>query len=155
MGRKLRILLSPGYHAEAGETKGHQHSVYTTVGELHGYKRIHVGTLMKSAVDAWADAANAESDHLAEEAECAHMWLDRLGTPRSEQERALSLVGRIRTAMAQPVRSFPEAADGSPTTDEEVLLFGAGCDPETARFVARQLSRQGVTLVRTRVEEGH
>jgi hypothetical protein len=59
MSRKLRILLSPGYHAEAGETKGHQHDVYTTVGELHGYKRIHVGTLMKSAVDAWANAFNS------------------------------------------------------------------------------------------------
>lgn len=52
--RKRRIPLSPGYHAEPGETMGHQHDVYTTLGELHGYERIHVGTLMKRAVEAWA-----------------------------------------------------------------------------------------------------
>lgn len=52
-----RIPLTPGYHAEPGATKGHQHDVYTTLGELHGYKRIHVGTLMKEAVDAWAETA--------------------------------------------------------------------------------------------------
>ena len=48
MTRK-RIPLGPDYHAEPGETKGHQHDVYTTKGELFGYERIHVGTLMKSA----------------------------------------------------------------------------------------------------------
>lgn len=51
MTRKRRIPLGPDYHAEPGETKGHQHDVYTTKGELHGYTRIHVGTLMKSAVE--------------------------------------------------------------------------------------------------------
>ncbi|MEH3063827.1 MAG: hypothetical protein PGN33_14160 [Methylobacterium radiotolerans] len=55
---KKRILLSPGYHAEAGETEGHQHDVYTTVPPLGGNQRIHVGTLMKSAVEAWANAYN-------------------------------------------------------------------------------------------------
>jgi hypothetical protein len=63
MARKVRILLSPGYHAEAGETKGHQHDVYTTAGELHGYQRIHVGTLMKSAVNAWANTSHAVNLH--------------------------------------------------------------------------------------------
>lgn len=48
---KKRIPLGPDYHAEPGETKGHQHDVYTTKGELYGYTRIHVGTLMKSAVE--------------------------------------------------------------------------------------------------------
>ncbi|TNC14868.1 hypothetical protein FF100_04630 [Methylobacterium terricola] len=48
----------------------------------------------------------------------------------------------------EPERSFPEAADGRPASDEEVMLWAAGCDTETARFVAGQLQRQGVTLVR-------
>lgn len=53
----------------------------------------------------------------------------------------------------EPKRSFPEAADGRPTTDEEALLFGAGCDPATARFVAQQLRHQGISLVRTELLE--
>lgn len=55
--RKRRIPLSPGFHAQTGETKGHLHEVYTTLGELHGWKRIHVGSLMKEAVEAWARTA--------------------------------------------------------------------------------------------------
>lgn len=46
-----RIEIAPGFHAEPGETPGHLWNVYTTLGELYGYKRIHVGTLMKSAVE--------------------------------------------------------------------------------------------------------
>ena len=54
----------------------------------------------------------------------------------------------------EPERSFPEAADGKPISEEEALLWGAGCDPETARFVARQLQRQGVMLVKTNFAQG-
>ena len=54
---KRRIPLSPGFHAEPGETKGHQYDVYTTIPPLCGWKRIHVGTLMKQAVKAWAKSA--------------------------------------------------------------------------------------------------
>lgn len=53
---RKRTPLGPDYHAEPGETKGHQHDVYTTKGELHGYTRIHVGTLMKNAVEDLAKA---------------------------------------------------------------------------------------------------
>ncbi len=56
-----RIPLSPGYHAEPGETRGHQHDVYTTIPPLHGNKRLHVGTLMKDAVEAWRMAALSRS----------------------------------------------------------------------------------------------
>ena len=45
-------------------------------------------------------------------------------------------------------RSFPEAADGRPSLPMEPELWAAGCDMETARFVARQLAAQGYTLVR-------
>ncbi|SFJ68472.1 hypothetical protein [Methylobacterium brachiatum] len=51
---KKRIPLSPGFHAEPGETPGHLHDVYTTVPPLGDNRRIHVGTLSKAAVDAWA-----------------------------------------------------------------------------------------------------
>ena len=59
MSRKRRIPLSPGFHAQTGETKGHLHEVYTTLGKLYGYQRIHVGSLMKEAVEAWARTARA------------------------------------------------------------------------------------------------
>lgn len=49
-----RIHLSQGYHAEPGETPGHLHDVYTTIPPLGGNKRVHVGTLSKAAVEAWA-----------------------------------------------------------------------------------------------------
>jgi hypothetical protein len=45
-------------------------------------------------------------------------------------------------------RSFPEAADGRPTTEEQAILFSVGLDPDTARFVADQLERQGYVLGR-------
>lgn len=45
-------------------------------------------------------------------------------------------------------RSFPEAADGTPALPMEPELWAAGCDLETARFVARQLDAHGYTLVR-------
>jgi hypothetical protein len=64
MAQKERIALSPGYHAEAEATKGNLYEVYTTLGELHGYERIYVGSLMKSAVEAWkavASTTNAEA----------------------------------------------------------------------------------------------
>ena len=54
---KNRIPLSPGYHAEPGETRGHLHDVYTTREPLGGNRRIHVGTLTKDAVEAWRDEA--------------------------------------------------------------------------------------------------
>lgn len=45
-------------------------------------------------------------------------------------------------------RSFPEAVDGLPAPREtEALLGAAGCDPDTATFVARQLRRNGWYLV--------
>lgn len=45
-------------------------------------------------------------------------------------------------------RSFPEASDGRPSLPMEPELWAAGCDLETARFVARQLRQQGYYLVR-------
>lgn len=53
-----RIPLSPGFHAEPGETPGHLHDVYTTAPPLVGNQRVHVGTLSKAAVEAWAKADN-------------------------------------------------------------------------------------------------
>jgi hypothetical protein len=53
-----RIPLSPGFHAEPGETPGHLHDVYTTVPPVGENRRIHVGTLSKAAVEAWAKADN-------------------------------------------------------------------------------------------------
>ncbi|GMA73617.1 hypothetical protein GCM10025880_01220 [Methylorubrum aminovorans] len=49
-----RIHLCNGYHAEPGETPGHLHDVYATIPPLGGNKRVHVGTLSKAAVEAWA-----------------------------------------------------------------------------------------------------
>lgn len=45
-------------------------------------------------------------------------------------------------------RSFLEAANGLPTLPMEAELWAAGCDHETARFVARQLGAEGYTLIR-------
>jgi hypothetical protein len=45
-------------------------------------------------------------------------------------------------------RSFPEAANGLPALPMEAELWAAGCDHETARFVARQLYAEGYTLIR-------
>jgi hypothetical protein len=45
-------------------------------------------------------------------------------------------------------RSFPEAANGLPQAPMEAELWAAGCDLETARFVAKQLDRMGYTLVK-------
>jgi hypothetical protein len=45
-------------------------------------------------------------------------------------------------------RSFPEAGNGLPALSMEAELWAAGCDRETARFVARQLAADGYTLVR-------
>lgn len=62
MGKK-RITLCPGFHAEPGETPGHLHDVYTTEPPLGGNRRVHVGTLSKAAVEAWA-AVNKERTFL-------------------------------------------------------------------------------------------
>ena len=45
-------------------------------------------------------------------------------------------------------RSFPEAHDGRPARPMEVELWAAGCDTETARFVARMLAAAGYRLVK-------
>lgn len=45
-------------------------------------------------------------------------------------------------------RAFPEAADGRSILPMEPELWAAGCDLETARFVARQLRAEGYYLVR-------
>jgi hypothetical protein len=45
-------------------------------------------------------------------------------------------------------RSFPEAANGLPQVPMEAELWAAGCDLETARFVAKQLGREGYMLVK-------
>ena len=47
-------------------------------------------------------------------------------------------------------RSFPEAANGLPQAPMEAELWAAGCDLETARFVAQQLERDGYVLVKPR-----
>lgn len=43
-------------------------------------------------------------------------------------------------------RSWPDAGDGTPTSDMAVHLWAAGCDPETARFVAMMLERSGLVI---------
>lgn len=48
-----RIILSDYHHAEAGETKGHLHDVYTTYNLPEGSERIWVGQLTKAAVQDW------------------------------------------------------------------------------------------------------
>jgi hypothetical protein len=63
---KPRIVLSPDYHAEAGQTKGHLHDIYTTL-DVGENSRIWVGQLAADAVEAWRKAeagrvADAESD---------------------------------------------------------------------------------------------
>jgi len=45
-------------------------------------------------------------------------------------------------------RSFPEAANGLPQAPMEAELWAAGCDLETARFVAKQLDREGYRLIK-------
>lgn len=55
---EIRIPLSPGFHAQPGETPGHLHDIYTAVPPLGGNRRVHVGTLSKAAVEAWAIAEN-------------------------------------------------------------------------------------------------
>ena len=47
-------------------------------------------------------------------------------------------------------RSFPEAANGLPQAPMEAELWAAGCDLETARFVAQQLERDGFVLIKPR-----
>ena len=47
-------------------------------------------------------------------------------------------------------RSFPEAANGLPQAPMEAELWAAGCDLETARFVAKQLDRDGFVLIKPR-----
>lgn len=51
------IKLGRWFHAQAGDTPGHLHDVYTTKPPLAGQPRIHVGTLTKAAVEAWAKTA--------------------------------------------------------------------------------------------------
>lgn len=58
MPKSKRVPLSPGFHAEPGETPGHLHDVYTTVPPLGGNRRVWVGELTKAAVEAWAKADN-------------------------------------------------------------------------------------------------
>jgi hypothetical protein len=45
-------------------------------------------------------------------------------------------------------RSFPEAANGLPQVPMEAELWAAGCDLDTARFVAKQLDRAGYRLIK-------
>ena len=45
-------------------------------------------------------------------------------------------------------RSFPEAGNGLPILPMQSELWAAGCDIDTARFVARQLDASGYTLIR-------
>jgi hypothetical protein len=45
-------------------------------------------------------------------------------------------------------RSFPEAANGLPQVPMEAELWAAGCDLDTARFVAKQLGREGYVLIK-------
>ncbi len=40
--------------------------------------------------------AEAKRDHMAEEAECAHLWLDDQEVPRDDGTHKLSLVGRMK-----------------------------------------------------------
>ena len=47
-------------------------------------------------------------------------------------------------------RSFPEASNGLPQAPMEAELWAAGCDLETARFVAQQLERDGFALIKPR-----
>lgn len=45
-------------------------------------------------------------------------------------------------------RSFPLAADGRAVPPMAAELWAAGCDDETAIFVADQLCRHGITMIR-------
>lgn len=45
-------------------------------------------------------------------------------------------------------RDLTDAANGLPILPMEPELWAAGCDHETARFVARQLAAKGYTLIR-------
>lgn len=45
-------------------------------------------------------------------------------------------------------RSFPEAADGRPSTPMAVELWVAGCDLDTARFVANHLAFNSIAMIR-------
>ena len=45
-------------------------------------------------------------------------------------------------------RSFPDAGNGLPILPMQAELWAAGCDIDTARFVAGQLDAEGYTLIR-------
>ena len=45
-------------------------------------------------------------------------------------------------------RSFPDAADGRPSTPMAVELWAAGCDTDTSHFVARQLAFNRIAMIR-------
>lgn len=53
-----------------------------------------------------------------------------------------------RAQIAAPNRIWPDAADGSPSLPMVPELWAAGCDLDTARFVARQLAKDGYALVK-------
>jgi hypothetical protein len=52
MADKPRIELSPGFHAEPGETPHHLHDIYLTA-NVDGNERVHCGSLSREAVRAW------------------------------------------------------------------------------------------------------
>ena len=67
------------------------------------------------------------------------------------QEPELPNLNGVDNSPSKPEhRSFPEAANGLPALPMELELWAAGCDTETARFVARQLNAQGYTLIRAK-----
>jgi hypothetical protein len=52
MADKPRIELSPGFHAEPGETPHDLHDIYVTA-NVGGNERLHCGSLTREAVRAW------------------------------------------------------------------------------------------------------
>lgn len=52
------------------------------------------------------------------------------------------------SADATDFRAFPDVADGLRIPPMAVELWAAGCDHETAAFVARQLAASGVAMIR-------
>ena len=103
MESNKRIPLSPGYHAEPGPTPGHQHDIYTTAPPFEGNRR-HVGTLSKSAVEAWAASSTEmatallfalEHDDDKDVADFLRDWM------RGDTSRWFEFTAKYRRALAQ------------------------------------------------------
>lgn len=101
------------------------------------------------------EAAGDKIDRLAKEMDdgsksCAetHPEIAEDRAEHADDVRQLAAAIRALPVPDGPKRSFPEAADGSPSLPMEPELWAAGCDLDTARFVARQLASDGYSLTK-------